>query len=105
VLQKDTSRRSRLLLPVVAVCAAGMLATACQSTSSSGGTGTGTSGTGSPAASRAQLSITPATGSRGANPADGITVTAAHGKIKTVAVAGDPVTGTLNSAGTVWHST
>src|SRR5271166_4481360 len=65
VLQKDTSRRSRLLLPVVAVCAAGVLATACQSTSSSGsgGAGSGTSGTGSPAASGAQLSITPTTGS------------------------------------------
>jgi lipoprotein-anchoring transpeptidase ErfK/SrfK len=53
------------------------------------------------------LSITPASGSIDTAPNRGITVTAAGGKIANVIVriGGDPVTGTLNAAGTVWHST
>ena len=38
------------------------------------------------------------------NPADGITVTSSQGKISNVLVTGDQVTGTLNAAGTAWHS-
>ncbi|HEX6933357.1 MAG TPA: Ig-like domain-containing protein [Streptosporangiaceae bacterium] len=98
------SRRHRLA-PIAAVCAAGILAAACQS--SSGGPAGGGSST---PADTVQLSITPASGSTGANPRKGITVTASKGTIKSVTVQGAgltgqrAVTGTLNSAKTVWHS-
>jgi lipoprotein-anchoring transpeptidase ErfK/SrfK len=54
-----------------------------------------------------QLTITPAAGSGNVNPATGITVTAARGKITSVSVhaQGDPVTGTMNAASSSWHST
>jgi len=53
-----------------------------------------------------RLSITPAAGTD-TTPNRGITVTAHGGKITdvTVQTAGDPVTGTLNLAGSVWRST
>ncbi len=53
------------------------------------------------------LSITPAGGTTDRAPNEGITVTAAGARITGVIVRGrgDPVTGALNSAGTVWHST
>ena len=101
--------RRRRLAPIAVVCAAGILAAACQS-SSSGGGGGGASGQGSPSADTVQLSITPASGSTGANPRKGITVTATKGTIRSVSVTGDgltgqrAVTGTLNSAKTAWHT-
>jgi lipoprotein-anchoring transpeptidase ErfK/SrfK len=84
----------------------GLVTTAC-----SGGGGTASGPNGGPAATKtaapAALSIAPANGSTSVNPARGITVTAARGKISnvTVTTAGDPVSGTLNAAGTAWHST
>jgi lipoprotein-anchoring transpeptidase ErfK/SrfK len=53
------------------------------------------------------LSITPASGGSDAAPDRGIVVRAVGGRISNVTVAtrGDPVTGTLNASGTVWHST
>src|SRR5712692_9377517 len=53
-----------------------------------------------------RLSITPASGSRHVRPGQGITVTAAGGKISAVTVhtAGEPVTGALNAARTQWRS-
>ena len=59
------------------------------------------------AASRAQLSITPADGSKNVRPDRGIAVTSAHGKITSVTVAtvGDQVSGALSAAGSSWHST
>jgi lipoprotein-anchoring transpeptidase ErfK/SrfK len=59
------------------------------------------------AAARVRLSIEPASGSIDTTPDRGITVTAAAGRITSVVVrtGGDPVTGTLNAAGTAWHST
>ncbi len=105
------NRSRRRLLPLAALCAAGMLVAACQS-----GSGNGTGGTngGGGATSRppdmVQISITPSNGSTGANPARPITVTATKGTIQTVKVTGDgltgaaAVTGTLNAARTVWHS-
>jgi lipoprotein-anchoring transpeptidase ErfK/SrfK len=53
-----------------------------------------------------RVSITPASGSTDRTPNRGITVTAAGGKISRVIVraGGDSVAGTLNAAGTVWHS-
>jgi lipoprotein-anchoring transpeptidase ErfK/SrfK len=53
-----------------------------------------------------ELKITPAPGSRDANPSAGITVTAMSGKVTHVAVrtSGDPVTGTMSADGKSWHS-
>jgi lipoprotein-anchoring transpeptidase ErfK/SrfK len=93
---------------IVAICAtAGLVLTACAGGSSSGGSGA--AGGASASASQTAdglLSITPANGSTHARPDQGITVTAAHGKITNVTVhtAGSAVTGALNSAGTRWHS-
>ncbi|MGD0375618.1 MAG: Ig-like domain-containing protein [Streptosporangiaceae bacterium] len=99
--------RQHRRIAIAATCAiAGLLLTAC----ASGGSGAAPGGASAAAsASRAaggQLSITPANGSTQARPDQGITVTAAHGKITnvTVSTAGGTVTGSLNSAGTVWHS-
>ncbi len=54
-----------------------------------------------------RLSITPASGSIDSTPNRGITVTVAEGRITSVIVraGGEPVGGTFNAAGTVWHST
>jgi lipoprotein-anchoring transpeptidase ErfK/SrfK len=64
----------------------------------------------------AELKISPADGTRAADPSAGITVTAAHGKVTNVTVrpagsgsasgsgSGDSVTGTLGDGGRVWHS-
>jgi lipoprotein-anchoring transpeptidase ErfK/SrfK len=93
----QTARRGRLLA-ITALCAAGLLATACQSSP----------GAASAAKAReladAWLKVSPAPGSKDVNPATGITVTAAKGTIKNVTVTGDPVTGTLSKAGTTWRS-
>ncbi len=53
------------------------------------------------------IAITPANGTSGADPAKGITVTAAGGTLKTVTVraAGDPVAGTYSADHGSWHST
>ena len=117
VLDKSTSsqghraRRHRALrggaFPVAAVCAIGLLATACQSGSgmAGGGTGPGSPAKKAVAANPVQIAITPATGSSDVNPSQGITVTATGGKLHNVTVSGATVAGTLNAAGTVWHST
>ncbi len=54
-----------------------------------------------------RLTIDPAGGSTDSTPDSGITVAAAGGTIRSVTVrsSGDPVTGTLNAARTVWRST
>jgi lipoprotein-anchoring transpeptidase ErfK/SrfK len=108
VLRMDkTSRRTRLL-PIAVLCAAGLAVAACQSSpgSASGGSGSDHSshGKSKPKAPDAGLIISPATGSKNVNPAKGISVTATKGTIKSVVVTGDPVTGSLNGAGTAWHS-
>ncbi len=109
----DDNRSRRRLLPLAVLCAAGVLVAACQS-GSGNGTGGTNGGSGGGGASRSpdtvQLSIAPSDGSTGADPAKGITVTATKGKIQTVKVTGDgltgaaAVTGTLNAARTAWHS-
>ena len=116
MLGTGKSSRRRPLLTVAVVCAAGMLAAACQaSTSAAGGSGSGTSGTGGTKSTTkgkptptqtpsTGITISPADGSNDVNPAQGITVTSSQGQIKNVTVTGDPVTGTLSSAGTAWHS-
>jgi lipoprotein-anchoring transpeptidase ErfK/SrfK len=56
----------------------------------------------------AELQITPASGSKNVNPAAGITVSAAGGKVTNVTVrssgGSDAVTGAMSSSGTTWHS-
>ncbi len=66
-------RRSgfRRLAPIAAICVTGILAAACQSSSGGGSDGGGTSGHSSPPANTVQLSITPASGSTGRQPAQG----------------------------------
>ncbi len=91
----------------VAICGVlGLVTTAC---SGGSGTSTGAGGmhTASAKPSGVAVSITPGNGSRDVQPGQGITVTATHGKLSNVAVTtpGDPVSGTMNAAGTVWHST
>jgi lipoprotein-anchoring transpeptidase ErfK/SrfK len=53
-----------------------------------------------------ELKITPADGSKDADPAAGITVTAAHGKVTKVTVhtSGDAITGTQSSGAKTWQS-
>jgi lipoprotein-anchoring transpeptidase ErfK/SrfK len=53
------------------------------------------------------VTITPGSGAGGADPSKGITVTAAGGTLKNVAVStsGDPVTGTYSADHASWHST
>ena len=54
-----------------------------------------------------QLAITPAAGSANVSPGAGISVTATGGTLTSVSVrtSGDPVTGSMNSTSTGWHST
>jgi lipoprotein-anchoring transpeptidase ErfK/SrfK len=98
---------------VVAVCAAAsVLAAGCTTSSRPAARPAADSSTsGHLATSRPQLatgpalSISPGSGTD-TDPGAGITVTASRGTITSVTVrtGGDPVTGTLNAAKTVWHS-
>jgi lipoprotein-anchoring transpeptidase ErfK/SrfK len=105
-----TAARRRRRAAAIAICAvAGLLAAACSgSTGSTAGGGSGHSAGASASASAngPQLTISPVTGSKDVKPGQGITVTAARGKITSVSVhaAGDPVSGTMNAARTSWHS-
>ena len=105
----NTSSAGRRLV-LAAAGTALVLSTAACSASGSAGSATA-SASGAASASKSpdpQLTITPASGSRHARPDKGITVTAAPGnKITNVTVrsAGDAIAGSLNAAGTVWHST
>jgi lipoprotein-anchoring transpeptidase ErfK/SrfK len=72
-----------------------------------GQTGAAASATAKPSPAGPVVTITPGTGASGADPAAGITVTAAGGTLTNVAVhtAGDPVTGTYAAGHASWHST
>jgi lipoprotein-anchoring transpeptidase ErfK/SrfK len=105
---------SRRLRGGVAAAALGgalcLLIAGCQSGSSGPAMGA-TGATTSPSAAGMRLAITPARGARHVRPGQGITVTAAGGKISGVTVlaagdqaAGEQVTGALNAARTRWHS-
>ncbi|MHB1434126.1 MAG: L,D-transpeptidase [Streptosporangiaceae bacterium] len=108
-MPQRNSRPGRRALPIVMVAAAGLLAAACHSSSQYGTAGSTTSknknssGSGGQA-QQVHLAISPAAGSRSADPAKGITVTATDGKISSVHVAGAQVTGTMSKSGTSWHS-
>jgi lipoprotein-anchoring transpeptidase ErfK/SrfK len=106
VLRKPPFRSLSTKAVLVVCAAAGLLAAACSSGGGSGASGSGAGASASPAAD-SWLSITPASGDKAAQPGDGITVTAAKGKLSHVSAesGGTPVAGTMNSAGTQWHST
>ena len=93
---------------MVAICGGLALATAaCSGGSSPASSGSGHHTTAQAPPGSAAVSVTPANGSSNVNPGEGITVRATQGKLTsvTVATAGDQVSGTLNAARTVWHST
>jgi lipoprotein-anchoring transpeptidase ErfK/SrfK len=101
----------RRWLPAAATCGAvALLAAACQSggpaASGTHASSAPTSGASHSAAAGEPLSITPASGSSGVNPARGITVAIPHGKITSVHVttAGGPTGGTLSNGGSTWRS-
>jgi len=92
----------------VAICATvGLLTGGCSlSTTSAAGHGRARRGA-SAAPSGLRLAIVPADGSTDTTPNLGITVTAAGGTVSrlTVRAGGKSVRGSLNAAGTAWHST
>jgi lipoprotein-anchoring transpeptidase ErfK/SrfK len=93
--------RLRALTAAVVSGALVLLVAAC-----GGGKGPSGSHGASGGGSNQRLSIVPAGGAVDSAPVSGITVTAGGGRISNVTVrtGGDPVTGSLNAAGTVWHS-
>ena len=98
-------KRGRLALAAIPAVLA-LLAAACSGGKPADSPSVPASKQPSEAAARGGLTISPANGTPNADPSHGITVTASHGKVGhvTVHTSGDPVTGTLNSGGTVWHS-
>jgi lipoprotein-anchoring transpeptidase ErfK/SrfK len=96
---------------VLAIAAVSLLAAACTATPPASGHSKGTAHSGSQkpqAASATRVTITPGNGATDADPSAGITVTAAHGTLKSVSVRtarGGTVPGSMSNGGTVWHST
>ena len=118
--QRTTSsrpaRRARHLAAVALTAAAALLVTACQGSgpvATKLNSGAVSTPTGTPAGTPAAkyLRISPAPGTKTANPANGITVTAGSGSkisavtVKTASAAAAPVTGVLSANGTSWQST
>jgi lipoprotein-anchoring transpeptidase ErfK/SrfK len=108
------ARRARRLAAVALAAAGALLATACQGSAPQAvklapPSASGQSAAASAPAAPKYLLVSPATGTRDASPADGITVTAAKGsKISSVTVksaGSQPVNGTLSGDGASWHST
>jgi lipoprotein-anchoring transpeptidase ErfK/SrfK len=104
------TRRARALAAVALAAAAALLATACQGSAPVATKLNTPSASTKPATTVAQyLQISPAAGTRDANPANGISVTADKGgKIGNVTVktaGASPVAGALSASGTSWHST
>ena len=98
-----TGRGARVPLTVMAATL-GLLAAAC---SAAPGTAAGKPAAARTAAQASGLSISPANGSTSVHPGAGVTVTAAHGKLRDVTVTsgGHAVPGTLAAGGKAWHST
>jgi lipoprotein-anchoring transpeptidase ErfK/SrfK len=88
------------------VCAVGPLLAGCSGGARSAGSN-GAALRGGTAADDVRLSITPSGGGTDAAPNHGITVRAVGGRITNVTVhtRGEPVSGRLNRAGTLWRST
>jgi lipoprotein-anchoring transpeptidase ErfK/SrfK len=118
VRESDLTRRGRRPLPVsrrvrlglTAICGAVCLFAAACSGTPGGGQGSSQQhgqAPATPATPAAQVSITPADGTRDANPSRGISVSVAQGKITSVVVASghSHPAGTLNPTGTSWQTT
>ena len=104
------ARRARRLAAVALSATAALLATACQGSTPVASKLNSTAVSPRPASTVAKyLQISPASGSKNADPSDGITVKAVSGgKISAVTVkasGAQPVTGTLGANGASWHST
>ncbi len=99
----SAARRFRWMAAVALCGALGLVITACSGASST----PGGNRSGNPAAGGLAVSITPGNRSTDTAPGQGITVRADHGKLSNVSVTtgGDQVTGSMNAARTVWHST
>ena len=102
--------RARRIAAVALTATAALLATACQGSAPVASKLNSTAVSSRPASTVAKyLKISPAPGSKDANPSDGITVTAlSGGKISAVSVKAtnaDPVSGTLSANSRDWHST
>jgi lipoprotein-anchoring transpeptidase ErfK/SrfK len=84
----------------------GVLAAACQSVHHAALTTQRHHQSGATAAAAAQISITPANGSKHAKPNRGVTVTVADGKLRTVTVVRghDPLAGVFTQGQTIWHT-
>jgi lipoprotein-anchoring transpeptidase ErfK/SrfK len=101
-------RNARPGLRSAAIAALTLLAAGCAASGHGSGhpsTGPGHTHT-APAAAAAAVTITPANGTRAADPSAGITVTATRGTLRTVSVRsrGGAVPGDLSDGGKVWHS-
>jgi lipoprotein-anchoring transpeptidase ErfK/SrfK len=104
------ARRLAWPASVLALTAVSLLAAACAAAPAVSGHGSSKAHSAShaaQAASAASVTITPGNGVTDADPSAGITVTAAHGTLKSVSVrtARGTVSGTMSNGGTVWHST
>jgi lipoprotein-anchoring transpeptidase ErfK/SrfK len=95
-------RAAALMTGGVALALLALLATAC----SGGSPGMQATGNHGAAGSQPKITITPANGTRAADPSAGITVTATAGKLTDVSVrtSGAAVPGTLSPDGRTWHS-
>jgi lipoprotein-anchoring transpeptidase ErfK/SrfK len=90
-----------------AIAALALLAAGCAASGNGGGhPTTATSGRTHTAQTTAAVTITPANGTRDADPSAGITITATRGTLRKVSVRsrGGAVPGDLSDAGKVWHS-
>jgi lipoprotein-anchoring transpeptidase ErfK/SrfK len=106
---RRTNARNGLLPAAVAALA--LLAAGCagggpSGAAHSGGHAAARKRGGTAASATAAVTITPANGTRDADPSAGITVTAARGTLRTVSVRsrGGAVSGELSDGGKVWHS-
>jgi lipoprotein-anchoring transpeptidase ErfK/SrfK len=104
------------LTGIAAVAAIGLTLAACTSgtnsakpagNTASGAQAGGTSRSAPPKPAGPVVTITPAAGATGADPSNGIAVTAQGGTLKNVTVhtSGDPVSGSYSAGDTAWHST
>jgi len=100
----------RVYVSIAAAVAVGLLASACSGhpqTPAQASASASAAVSAIAARATADLRITPANGSRGVNPAAGISVTATQGTVTNVTVSspGGPVPGALRDGGRVWRST
>jgi len=99
------ARRARRYAVISAAAAVGLSAAACSGGPAPSPAQASASARAHAAVLAADLKITPGNGSRGVDPARGVTVTATTGKVTSVTVTtpGGPVTGRVTRAGRTWH--